>query len=143
MLRNFRIILALLALLSISAVATRSEASTTPPAIKVLVFWGSWCGTCPAVMAQMEEMRREYSGRNVEFVAVSLEGETQPRKYLAKGYGFRASQDGDALLARYNGNGVPWVVVTDGRGKAIAEPSRSGGPGAVAALVKIELDLRT
>ena len=120
----------------------RAAAPDTP--LKVLVFWGSWCSNCPAVMREMEVLRKQYIGRNVEFVAVSLEGETAPQQYLSsKGYGFALKTNGDALLARYQAVGVPWVVLTDNTGKAVANPSRGGAADDLAGLVKLELDLRT
>jgi thiol-disulfide isomerase/thioredoxin len=130
-------------LLSLSSIVPKVDARMTADPIKVLVFWGSWCANCPAMMAKMEKVRRHFAGRNVEFVAVSLEGEAQPQKYRAKGYGFKSRRDGDQLLARYQGVGVPWVVVTDAEGTPLAEPSRSGSLDSVAEAVRIELDLRT
>lgn len=124
--------------------STQARAAAPPEPLQVLVFWGSWCGNCPALMREMEALRQQFAGRNVEFVAVSLEGEAAPQQYLArKGYGFRLKTDGDALLARYQAVGVPWVVVTDTRGKALANPSARNAPQDVAEQVRLELDLRS
>lgn len=123
---------------------TNARAATAAEPLKVLVFWGSFCSNCPAVMRQMDALREQYAGRNVQFVAVSLEGEEAPQQYLArKGYGFEMKADGDALLARYQAVGVPWVVLTDAAGNAIANPSRGSAPREVAEKLRLELDLRT
>ncbi|MDO9453447.1 MAG: TlpA disulfide reductase family protein [Stagnimonas sp.] len=125
------------------AITTARAAAPAEP-LKVLVFWGSFCSNCPAVMRQMDALREQYGDRNVQFVAVSLEGEEAPQQYLArKGYGFHIKTDGDALLARYQAVGVPWVVLTDAAGNAIANPSRGGAPREVADKLRLELDLRT
>lgn len=132
------------ALLALLMLGHAGAAQASQPPLKVLVFWGSWCANCPAVMRDLDALRQQYAGRNVEFVAVSLEGETTPRKYLAgKGYGFAMKTDGDALLARYQAVGVPWVVVTDAAGNVVANPSQGAAPREVGGLVKLELDLRT
>lgn len=134
-------LLIVLALLASSGVA-HAEAAGKP--MKVLIFWGSWCSNCPAVMRDMEKLRKSYQGRNVEFVAVSLDDESAPKKYLAtRGYGFRVKTGGSALLERYQAVGVPWVVVTDAAGKVIANPSLTSAAKDVPASVKLELDLRT
>jgi len=123
---------------------TTANATVAGEPLQVLVFWGSWCGNCPPVMRQMEALRKEYEGRNVEFVAVSLEGEDAPQNYLRrKGYGFQLKTDGDALMARYEAVGVPWVVLIDTAGKVVSNPSRHGSAAEVGARVKMELDLRT
>lgn len=132
------------AFLALLMLGHAGAATAKQPPLKVLVFWGSWCANCPTVMRDLETLRQQYAGRNVEFVAVSLEGEATPQKYLAgKGYGFAMKIDGDALLASYQAVGVPWVVVTDAAGNAIANPSQLAAPREVGGLVKMELDLRT
>ena len=140
--RHVVLITALL-LLGLCATSTARAATSAEP-LKVLVFWGSFCSNCPAVMRQMDALREQYASRNVQFVAVSLEGEEAPQQYLAReGYGFKMKTDGDALLARYQAVGVPWVVLTDAAGNAIANPSRGSSPREVADKLKLELDLRT
>ena len=97
-----------------------------------------------AARSESTSLRKQYAGRNVEFVAVSLEGEDAPQNYLTqKGYGFHLKTNGDALLSRYQAVGVPWVVLTDAAGNAVANPSRGGAARELGDLVKIELDLRT
>ena len=142
--KTIRTALLVVALMSISALSPADAFAPGSKPMKVLVFWGSWCGACPTVMSQVEQIRKDYAGRNVEFVAVSLEGESTPSAYLRrKGYGFKSLPNGDDLLKRYSGVAVPWVVITDSNGTPLAQPSRNASPLPVADLVRIELDLRS
>lgn len=139
--RLARLLLLPLMLTLLAAAPGRATASAEP--IKVLVFWGSWCPNCPAVMKEMDKVRARFAGRQVRFVAVSFAGETDPQKALQrKGVGFEVMTDGDALFKQVGGVGVPWVVVTDSRDQVIAKPSAHAVPSAVPGDVALELSLR-
>jgi thiol-disulfide isomerase/thioredoxin len=127
--------------------AGAAQAATVPvpekAPINVLVFWGSWCPNCPAVMKEMDKVRAQFAGHKVRFVAVSFAGESNPQQALQKkGVSFDVMTDGDDLFKQVGGVGVPWVVVTDDKGQVIAKPSAHNVPASVPGDVAMELNLR-
>lgn len=138
-----RLLLGVLTLLAATAAQAAPQTAADREPVNVLVFWGSWCPNCPAVMKEMDKVRAQFAGHRVRFVAVSFAGETDPTRTLQrKGVGFDVMTDGDALFKQVGGVGVPWVVVTDARGQVIAKPSASNAPAAVPGDVAMELSLR-
>ena len=93
---------------------------------KVLVvnLWASWCGPCRGEIPDFEEVRRDYSGRAVEFVGLTTE---DPRTDSARvkqflrdvKFGFRLGwADRETALALMKGRRVipqTFVVTPDGR----------------------------
>lgn len=111
--------------------------------LNVVLFWGSWCGNCPAVMQDMESVRSRFEGKNVEFFAVSLDGEQEPNRYLQRrGIGMTSVADGTALLKHFEAPGVPWVVIVNDKGEVVEAPSRKVKPSQLAANVEMDLNLR-
>ena len=41
--------------------------------IVVLNFWATWCGPCKEEMPRLDALARKYAGKNVAFIAVSLD----------------------------------------------------------------------
>lgn len=92
---------------------------------KVLVvnLWASWCGPCRREIPDFEEVRRDYSGRGVEFVGLTVENqgtdEGRVRAFLRDvKFGFRLGwADRETALALMNGRQtVPqtYVIGADG-----------------------------
>jgi thiol-disulfide isomerase/thioredoxin len=92
---------------------------------KVLVvnLWASWCGPCRREIPDFEEIRRDYSGRGVEFVGLTTENprtdEGRVRAFLRDvKFGFRLGwADHETALALMNGRQtIPqtYVIGADG-----------------------------
>jgi thiol-disulfide isomerase/thioredoxin len=92
---------------------------------KVIVInvWATWCGPCRREVPDYEKVRKEFGGRAVEFIALTIEDPITARDKVQKfardfHFGFRIGwADRETTRALTNGrNGVPQTVVlgTDG-----------------------------
>ena len=93
---------------------------------KVLVvnLWASWCGPCRREVPEYEKVRKEFAGRDVEFIGLTAE---DPRtssdrvKQFARDFNFRFRlgwADHETAVALMNGrNAIPQtlVIAPDGR----------------------------
>jgi thiol-disulfide isomerase/thioredoxin len=93
---------------------------------KVLVvnLWASWCGPCRREVPEYEKVRKEFAGRDVEFIGLTAE---DPRtssdrvKQFARDFNFRFRlgwADHETAVALMNGrNAIPQTLVIgpDGR----------------------------
>jgi len=92
---------------------------------KVIVInvWATWCGPCRREVPDYEKVRKEFAGRDVEFIALTTEDPIAARDKVQKfardfHFGFRIGwADRETARALMNGrNGIPQTVVlgTDG-----------------------------
>jgi thiol-disulfide isomerase/thioredoxin len=92
----------------------------------VINLWASWCGPCRREIPEYEKVRTEYSGRNVEFIALTTEDPATSAGRVNKfvrdvQFGFRLGW-ADSVMARtlMNGRGaIPQTLVIDGEGRVI------------------------
>lgn len=93
---------------------------------KVIVvnLWASWCGPCRSEVPEYEKVRKEYAGRDVEFIALTTEdprtSSERVKKFVSKfNFGFRLGwADRETSETLMNGTrAVPQtlVVAPDGR----------------------------
>lgn len=91
--------------------------------VVVINVWASWCGPCRREVPDYEKVRKEFGGRAVEFIALTIEDPYTARDKVQKfarefHFGFRIGwADRDTARGLTNGrNGVPQTVVlgTDG-----------------------------
>jgi thiol-disulfide isomerase/thioredoxin len=95
---------------------------------KVLVInlWASWCGPCRREIPEYEKVRKDYAGRNVEFIGLTTEdpaGATQRVNKFVRdtGFGFLLGW-ADREMARMLMNGksaIPQTLVIDGGGSIV------------------------
>jgi len=92
---------------------------------KVIVInvWATWCGPCRREVPDYEKVRKEYTGRDVEFIALTTEDPLRARDKVEKfardfHFGFRIGwADRETARVLMNGrNAVPQTLVlgTDG-----------------------------
>jgi thiol-disulfide isomerase/thioredoxin len=97
---------------------------------KVIVVnvWATWCGPCRREVPDYEKVRKEYAGREVEFIALTTEDPIAARGQVQKfvrdfNFGFRIGW-ADPATARtlMNGrNSIPQTLVVDKHGQIISQ----------------------
>jgi thiol-disulfide isomerase/thioredoxin len=93
--------------------------------IVVLSFWATWCAPCREELPRLSKLSEEFAGKNVHFVAVSIDDAKDRAKiepYLAKqNIHLDVWVGGNAdLLGRFGmGNIVPATLVLDEQGQAV------------------------
>jgi thiol-disulfide isomerase/thioredoxin len=93
----------------------------------VINLWASWCGPCRREVPEYEKVRKEYSGRDVEFIGLTTEDPATSAGRVNKfvrdvQFGFRLGW-ADGVMARtlMNGRGaIPQTLVIDGEGRVIS-----------------------
>jgi thiol-disulfide isomerase/thioredoxin len=92
--------------------------------ILVVNLWASWCGPCRREVPEYEKVRKEFTGRGVEFIGLTAEdprtsSERVKRFVRDLSFGFRqAWADRETAAALMNGrNAIPQtlVIAADGR----------------------------
>ena len=87
---------------------------------KVIVvnMWATWCGPCRREVPDYEKVRKEFTGRDVEFIALTTEDPIASREKVQKfardfHFGFRIGwADRDTARALMDGRGgIPQTVV--------------------------------
>lgn len=97
---------------------------------KVIVVnvWATWCGPCRREVPDYEKVRKEYAGREVEFIALTTEDPLAARGQVQKfvrdfNFGFRIGW-ADPATARtlMNGrNSIPQTLVVDKHGQITSQ----------------------
>jgi len=96
---------------------------------KVIVVnvWATWCGPCRREIPDYEKVRKEYAGREVEFIALTTEDPLAARDKVQKfvrdmNFGFRVGW-ADPATARTLMNGrsaIPQTLVVDKNGQIVS-----------------------
>ncbi len=92
----------------------------------VINIWASWCGPCRREVPEYEKVRKEYAGRNVEFIGLTTEdprsSSEQVNRFLRDvKFGFRLGwADRETARTLMNGkNSIPQTLVIDGDGRVV------------------------
>ena len=95
--------------------------------VMVVNIWATWCGPCRREVPDYEKVRKEYAGRDVEFIALTTEDPVASRNKVEKfvrdfNFGFRIGW-ADPATARTLMNGrssIPQTLVVDKHGQIIS-----------------------
>jgi thiol-disulfide isomerase/thioredoxin len=92
----------------------------------VINIWATWCGPCRREIPDYEKVRKEFAGREVEFVALTTEDPITTHDRVQKfardyNFGFRIGwADRDTARALMNGrNAIPQTIVIGSNGTII------------------------
>jgi thiol-disulfide isomerase/thioredoxin len=92
--------------------------------VVVVNLWASWCGPCRSEVPEYEKVRKEYAGRNVEFIGLTTEdprtSSDRVRQFVRSfNFGFRLGwADRETARTLMNGrSAIPQtlVIAPDGR----------------------------
>lgn len=94
--------------------------------VMVINLWASWCGPCRREVPEYEMVRKDFTGRNVEFIGLTMEDPSEASQRVYKfvsqtNFGFLLGW-ADRELARtlMNGQGaIPQTLVIDTNGNVI------------------------
>jgi thiol-disulfide isomerase/thioredoxin len=93
--------------------------------IVVLNFWATWCGPCQEELPRLSAMAQQYAGKNVHFVAVSIDEPKDRAKIepllhkLNVNLDVWAGADANTLDSFGLGNIVPATIVIDEKGEIV------------------------
>jgi thiol-disulfide isomerase/thioredoxin len=95
--------------------------------VMVVNVWATWCGPCRREVPDYEKVRKEFAGREVEFIALTTEDPLAARGQVQKfvrdmNFGFRVGW-ADPATARILMNGrssIPQTLVVDKHGQIIS-----------------------
>jgi len=113
--------------------------------VAVLNFWASWCGPCRAEQAGLEQASRQLAAKRVRFVGVNIRDQRAPAAaYLEE---FKVSYPSlydqpsrlPQLLRADGGEGPPYTLVVDAKGRIAVRIFGVLGGGPVAPAVQAQL----
>jgi thiol-disulfide isomerase/thioredoxin len=93
--------------------------------IVVLNFWATWCGPCQDELPRLSKLSQTYAGKNVQFVAVSIDefrnrDKIEPLLHrLNVDLDVWTGADLDTLEKFGLGNVVPGTIVIDQKGEVV------------------------
>lgn len=90
-----------------------------------LTFWATWCGPCKEELPSVEALHRQFKGRDLAVLTVSVdyEGAVPVEKYIAKqGYTFYVLVDPKgSMLDLYGVEQIPTTILIDKKGRLIGK----------------------
>ena len=94
--------------------------------VMVINLWASWCGPCRREVPDYERVRKEYAGREVEFIGLTVDDTVDAGKVnrfvRETGFSFRLGwADDDLAVVLMNGRrSIPQTLVIDTNGAVIS-----------------------
>ena len=98
-------------------------------------IWATWCGPCLAEIPSLKAVEKEYHGKNIEFVSISVDDQSAHTKWRTMieekelgGMQLFAKNDRSFVTA-YNVTGIPRFILIDPQGKVVkADAPRPSNP---------------
>lgn len=94
----------------------------------VMNIWASWCGPCRSEVPEYDKVRKEYAGRNVEFIGLTTEdprtSSDRVKKFLRNvNFGFRLGwADPETASTLMNGRStIPQTLVIAPGGRIVSQ----------------------
>lgn len=94
-----------------------------------LDFWATWCGPCRREIPYLKQLKDEYKGKPIAFIAISVDDDKEAWEKMVK----NDKLDGIQLYApkawlnevtiQYQVVGIPTFVLIDGEGRIIEYPA--------------------
>lgn len=119
----------------------RTEDSTKTVSLKdfrgkylLIDFWASWCGPCRAEVPNLKKTYKEFAGKDVAFLSVSIDAkEADWKKALLEEQmdwpQVLAPNAGKEIMQEYQFSGIPFIILLDKEGKIVAKHLRGGAIG--------------
>lgn len=99
--------------------------------------WATWCRPCLMELPSLKELEKEFHGKNIEFVSISVDDAKDKEKWRAlverenlKGVQLFSDNSWDSQFVRdYMINGIPRFIIIDKEGNIIdADATRPSNP---------------
>src|SRR6266478_1466903 len=96
--------------------------------VVVVNLWASWCGPCRSEVPEYEKVRKEYAGRNVEFIGLTTEdprtSSDRVKQFVRNlNFGFRLGwADPETAVSLMNGRStIPQTLVIAPNGRIVSQ----------------------